>query len=40
MELFLKGEQVQQVLQGEAARRVPLLQQLVQATGMTSGHDI
>tara|TARA_R100000808_G_scaffold22373_1_gene48651 strand:+ start:23 stop:1573 length:1551 start_codon:yes stop_codon:yes gene_type:complete len=38
-ENFLKGEQVQQVLQGEAARRVPLLQQLVEATGMTSGQE-
>ncbi len=36
---FLKSEQVQQVLQGEAARRVPILQQLVEATGMSSGQE-
>ena len=36
---FLKSEQVQQVLQGEAARRVPILQQLVEATGAASGQE-
>lgn len=36
---FLKSEQVQQVLQGEAARRVPILQQLVEATGVSSGQE-
>ena len=36
---FLKSEQVQQVLQGEAARRVPILQQLVEASGAASGQE-
>ena len=36
---FLKSEQVQQVLQGEAARRVPILQQLVEASGAATGQE-
>ena len=37
-EQFLKSEQVQQVLQGEAARRVPLLAQIIESAsaGQTS----
>lgn len=38
-EQFLKSQQVQQVLQGEAARRIPLLQQLVEATGGATGSE-
>ena len=38
-EAFLNSEQVQQVLQGEAARRIPMLQQLVEATGAASGQE-
>ena len=38
-EAFLKSEQVQAVLQGEAARRIPLLQQLVEATGAATGQE-
>ena len=38
-EAFLQSEQVQQVLQGEAARRVPLLEQIVEATGAASGQE-
>ena len=36
---FLKSQQVQQVLQGEAARRVPILQQLVEASGAATGQE-
>jgi len=38
-EAFLQSEQVQQVLQGEAARRVPLLEQIVEATGAATGQE-
>ena len=35
----MKSQQVHQVLQGEAARRIPLLQQLVEATGGATGSE-
>jgi len=38
-EAFLQSEQVQQVLQSEAARRIPLLQQIVEATGAATGQE-
>ena len=40
-EEFLKSEQVQQILQGEAARRVPLLAQIIESAsaGQTSSEQ-